>query len=80
MAFEVDSLGRFSATVHRTESRAASSPDTATIVVYVGATSSKYPRSVTGDPYFDTTSVRLTYSPIGAEAQSYTVGLRILFP
>lgn len=80
MPFEVDSLGRFSATVHRTESRAESSPDTATIVVYVGATGAKYPRSITGDPYFDTTSVRLTYAPIGAEAEVYTLGLRIVFP
>jgi len=80
MPIEVDSLGRFSATVHRTESRDESSPDTATIVVYVGATGTKYPRSVTGDPYFDTTSVRLTYAPIGAEAEVYTLGLRIVFP
>ena len=80
MPFEVDSLGNFSATVHRTESRAESLPDTATIVVYVGAIGAKYPRSVTGDPYFDTTSVRLTYMPIGAEAETYTLGLRILFP
>ena len=78
--FEVDSLGRFSTTVHRTESPAESSPDTATIVVYVGATGAKYPRSITGDPYFDTTSVRLTYVPIGAEAEVYTLGLRIVFP
>ena len=80
MPIEVDSLGRFSATVHRTESRAESSPDTATIVVYMGATGAKYPRSITGDPFNDTVSVRLTYVPIGAEAGVYTLGLRILFP
>ena len=80
MPIEVDSLGRFSATVHRTETRAESSPDTATIVVYMGATGTKYPRSVTGDPFNDTVSVRLTYAPIGAEAGVYTLGLRILFP
>ena len=77
---EVDSLGRFSATVHRTESRATWSPDTATIVVYMGAAGAKYPRSVTGDPFNDTVSVRLTYVPIGAEPEVYNLGLRILFP
>jgi hypothetical protein len=80
MPIEVDSLGRFSATVHRTEARATWSPDTATIVVYMGAAGTKYPRSVTGDPYNDTVSVHLTYVPIGDEAQVYTLGLRILFP
>jgi hypothetical protein len=77
---DVDSLGRFSTTVHRTESRAEWSPDTATIVVYVGATGAKYPRSITGDPFNDTVSVHLTYTPVGGEAQVYTLGLRILFP
>jgi hypothetical protein len=52
-------------TVHRSEAPASGSADTATIVVYVGATAAKYPRSVTGDPYFDTSSVRMTYAPIG---------------
>ena len=80
LPIQVDSLGRFTATIHRTESRAESSPDTATIVVYMGATGAKYPRSITGDPFNDTVSVRLTYSPIGAEAEVYTLGLRILFP
>jgi hypothetical protein len=77
---DVDSLGQFSVTVHRSESRAQSSPDTATILVYMGATGAKYPRSVTGDPYFDTVSVRLTYSPTGAEAAVFTLGLRIPLP
>src|SRR5690348_16345875 len=44
---DVDSLGRFSVTVNRTEAPAQGSADTATIVVYVGATAAKYPRSVT---------------------------------
>ena len=56
------------------------SADTATIVVYVGATAAKYPRSVTGDPYFDTSSVRMTYAPIGDPAMIYPLSLRILFP
>jgi hypothetical protein len=77
---DVDSLGRFSVTVHRSEAPALSSADTATIVVYVGATAAKYPRAVTGDPYFDTSSVRLTYAPIGEPAGIYPLSLRILFP
>jgi len=77
---DVDSLGRFSVTVHRSEGPAPASPDTATIVVYMGATAAKYPRAVTGDAYFDTSSVHLTYAPIGAEAQVYTLSLRIPLP
>lgn len=77
---DVDSLGRFSVTVHRSEAPTSGSADTATIVVYVGATAAKYPRAVTGDPYFDTSSVRLTYAPIGEPAAVYPLSLRILFP
>jgi hypothetical protein len=77
---DVDSLGRFSVTVHRSEAPAPASPDTATIVVYMGATAAKYPRAITGDAYFDTSSVHLTYAPIGAEAEVYTLGLRIPLP
>ena len=76
----VDSLGRFSVTVHRSEAPTSGSADTATIVVYVGATAAKYPRSITGDPYFDTSSVRMTYAPIGDPAMIYPLTLRILFP
>jgi hypothetical protein len=80
ISIDVDSLGRFSVTVHRTEGPAQAAPDTATIVVYMGATAPKYPRSVTGDPFFDTSSVRLTFAPIGAPAEVYTLGLRIPLP
>jgi len=80
VAIDVDSLGRFSVTVHRSEAPAQASPDTATIVVSMGATAAKYPRSVTGDAYFDTSSVRLTFAPIGAEAEAYTLSLRIPLP
>ena len=80
IAIAVDSLGRFSVTVHRSESPAPFSPDTATILVYMGATAAKYPRAVTGDAYFDTASVHLTYSPVGSEAAVYTLGLRIPLP
>ena len=80
IAIEVDSLGRFSVTVHRREGPAPVAPDTATIVVYMGATAAKYPRAITGDAYFDTSSVHLTYAPIGAEAQVTTIGLRIPLP
>jgi hypothetical protein len=77
---DVDSLGRFSITVHRSEAPAPTSPDTATIVVYMGATAAKYPRSVTGDAFFDTSSVRLAFAPIGERAEVYTLSLRILLP
>jgi hypothetical protein len=80
VAIDVDSLGRFSVTVHRSEARPQASPDTATIVLYMGATAAKYPRAITGDAFFDTASVRLTYAPIGAEAAVYTLGLRIPLP
>jgi hypothetical protein len=80
VAIDVDSLGRFSVTVHRREGPAPVSPDTGTVVVYMGATATKYPRAITGDAYFDTSSVRLTYAPIGAEAAVYTLGLRIPLP
>jgi len=77
---DVDSLGRFSVTVHRSEAPVPGSADTATIVVYVGATAAKYPRAVTGDPYFDTSSVRLTYAPIGEQAAIYPLSLLIPLP
>ena len=80
IAIDVDSLGRFSVTVHRSEAPAPVSPDTATIVVYMGATGAKYPRAVTGDAYFDTSSVHLRFASIGAEAEVYTLGLRIPLP
>jgi hypothetical protein len=81
VAIDVDSLGRFSLTVHRSEAPApAGFPDTATIVVYMGATGAKYPRSVTGDAFFDTASVHLRFSAIGSEAEVYTLGLRIPLP
>jgi hypothetical protein len=80
VAIDVDSLGRFSVTVHRSEAPAPAPPDTATIVVYMGATAPKYPRAITGDAYFDTASVRLRFAPIGAEAEAYTLSLRIPLP
>jgi len=80
IVIEVDSLGRFSVTVHRSEAPAPVSPDTATILVYMGATAPKYPRSTTGDPFFDTSSVHMTYAPVGSEAMVYTLGLRIPIP
>jgi hypothetical protein len=79
VGIDVDSLGRFSVTVHRSEAPPAS-PDTTTILVYMGATGAKYPRSVTGDAYFDTSSVRLRFAPIGTEAEVYTLSMRIPLP
>jgi hypothetical protein len=80
VVIDVDSLGRFSVTVQRSETPGPGSPDTATIFVYMGATAAKYPRSVTGDAYFDTASVRLRFAPIGAEAEVYTLGMHIPLP
>jgi hypothetical protein len=79
-AIDVDSLGRFSVTVHRSEGPAPVSPDTATIVVYMGATAAKYPRAVTGDAYFDTSSVHLRFASIGTAAEVYALSLRIPLP
>lgn len=80
IAIEVDSLGRFSLTVHRSAGSPPTRPDTATIVIYMGATAAKYPRAVTGDAYFDTAGVTLTFAPIGAEAAVYTLKLLIPLP
>jgi hypothetical protein len=67
-------------TVHRTEAPPTIAPDTATIVVYMGATAAKYPRAVTGDAYFDTSSVHMKFAAVGAVAEVYTLGLRIPLP
>ena len=80
VAIAVDSLGRFSVTVHRSETPTSNAPDTAPIFVYMGATAAKYPRSVTGDAFFDTASVHVRFAPIGAEAEAYTLSLRIPLP
>lgn len=80
VAIPVDTIGRFSITLERTLKPASAAPDTATIVVYAGATAGKYPRSVTGDPFFDTTSVKLTFSAVGATAAQFNVLLRIPLP
>ena len=37
-------------------------------------------RSVTGDPFFDTASVRLQFSPVGAVAIQHAVLLQIPLP
>jgi hypothetical protein len=73
-------MGRFSITLQRTLQPASTTPDTATIVIYAGATAGKYPRSVTGDPFFDTASVRLQFSPVGMVAVQHDVLLRIPIP
>ncbi len=80
VAIPVDTIGRFSITLQRSLQRASTTPDTATIVIYAGATAQKYPRSVTGDPFFDTASVQLHFSPVGATAVQHDVLLRIPIP
>lgn len=78
VAIVVDTTGMFTITIHRALSAPTTSPDTATVVVYMGATAAKYPRSITGDPFFDTASVHMTYAPIGGEVTVYN--LRLLIP
>ncbi|MBV6520107.1 MAG: hypothetical protein MNPFHGCM_00212 [Gemmatimonadaceae bacterium] len=80
VAIPVDSVGRFSITIQRTLQPPTTNPDTATIAIYAGATAARYPRSVTGDPYFDTASVLLRFASVGSIAEQYAVQLRILFP
>ncbi|MEP7346074.1 MAG: hypothetical protein ABI877_12435 [Gemmatimonadaceae bacterium] len=80
VAIPVDSTGRFSITLQRSLQRPTTTPDTATIVIYAGATDGRYPRSVTGDPFFDTASVRLMFSPVGAVAAQFDLRLRIPLP
>ncbi|MFN8570518.1 MAG: hypothetical protein U0132_00600 [Gemmatimonadaceae bacterium] len=80
VAIVVDTTGMFTITVHRALSAPTSSPDTATVIVYMGATAAKYPRSITGDAFFDTASVLMTYAPVGGEAQVYNLRLQIPLP
>jgi hypothetical protein len=80
VAIPVDSMGRFSITLQRSLQPATTAPDTATIVIYAGATAAKYPRSVTGDPFFDTASVTLRFSPVGAVAEQFALVLKIPIP
>jgi len=80
VAIPVDSGGHFSITLQRSLQPATTAPDTATIVIYAGATAAKYPRSVTGDPYFDTASVQIRFSPVGAIAAQFDLLLRIPLP
>ncbi|MFN8582078.1 MAG: hypothetical protein U0163_14035 [Gemmatimonadaceae bacterium] len=80
VAIVVDTTGMFTITVHRSLVAPTSNPDTASVTVYMGATAPKYPRSITGDPFFDTTTVHMTYAPIGADAPVYNLRLQIPLP
>jgi hypothetical protein len=80
-AIQVDSMGRFSITIHRRiNPMPRPSPDTATVVVFMSASAPKYPRHVTGAAYFDTLSVVLNYALPGGVVTPIEVLLRIPLP
>ncbi len=76
VTLQVDDRGLFSATVYRT----AGTPDTATVTIVVQATAPRYPRHVTGAPYFDTAAVTLRFASTGAAPEPREVRLRIPLP
>lgn len=73
---QIDERGIFSVTVYRT----GGAIDTATGTVVVQATAAKYPRHVTGAPYFDTTRVLMRFAPIGRAPALIETRLRIPLP
>lgn len=76
VTLQVDDRGLFSATVYR----ASGAADSARVTVVVQATASKYPRHVTGAPYFDTSAVVLRFAGVGAAPEPLEVRLRIPLP
>lgn len=76
VTLQVDDRGLFSATVYRL----AGAVDTARVTVVVQATAPKYPRHVTGAPYFDTSAVVLRFAGVGAAPEPLEVRLRIPLP
>lgn len=76
VTMQVDDRGLFSATVYRT----AGGADTASVTVVVQATAPRYPRHVTGAPYFDTAAVTLRFAATGAAPEPREVKLRIPLP
>jgi hypothetical protein len=71
-----DDRGIFSVTVYRL----AAPADTATATFVVLATARKYPRHVTGAPFFDTLRVTMPFAAIGASPVPQEVALRIPLP
>lgn len=72
----IDDRGLYSTTLYRT----AGARDTATVTVIVLATNAKYPRHVTGAPYFDTLRVLLRFAPLGGAPTPVEANLRITIP
>ncbi len=80
-ALQFDERGIFSATVYRVPSPGGgTSGDTATVTAVLLATAAKYPRHVTGAPYFDTASVVLRFAAMGQAPIPQEVRLLIPIP
>ena len=76
VTLQVDERGLFSASVYLQ----SVSADSARVTVVVQATASRYPRHVTGAPYFDTASVVLRFADVGSAPELSDVRLRIPLP
>ena len=78
---QVDDRGVFSVTVYRVRTSDVIPPtDTSTGTIVVLATAAKYPRHVTGAPYFDTARVVMRFVPTGSAPVPLQVRLRIPLP
>jgi hypothetical protein len=76
VTLQVDDRGLFSATVYRVGGAA----DSAHVTIVVQATAPRYPRHVTGAPYFDTVGVVLRFAAVGSAPEPREVRLRIPLP
>ena len=76
VTLQVDERGLFSATVYRQGGTA----DSALVTVVVQATAPRYPRHVTGAPYFDTAAVLLRFAAVGSAPEPRDVRLQIPLP
>jgi hypothetical protein len=79
VTLQVDDRGLFSATVYRLGGSGVVA-DTGRATIVVLATAAKYPRHVTGAPYFDTLAIALRFAAIGAAPVPQEVRLRIPLP
>jgi hypothetical protein len=80
VTLQIDDRGLFSATVYRVTGLAGAGPDTGMVTVVVQATAPKYPRHVTGAPYFDTVAVALRFAATGSAPEPRELKLRIPLP
>lgn len=76
VTLQVDERGLFSGTIYRVGSMV----DSAAATVVVQATDAKYPRHVTGAPFFDTLAVTLRFAATGVAPEPFEVRLRIPLP